>query len=212
MRLVRSPIRAALARMAAITALALTGGQAHAVAFWDEVTFYLTYASFSPGESVSTDFTFGTKPGIELSSFEFMLAWDNPLASPVASGPGSVADWAALLGAKGSVNYGFATPQSIKGTWVADPVGGVDSLISTDYAHYVKATFTFETGAMLKSPFVVTIELSNIKDATGDTVDTGSGFINWATMTPVPEPASWAALAGGLAALACLRRTRRDHA
>lgn len=205
----RRSLRAVPARIAAVAALALGASHAQAIVFWDEVTFYLTYASYTPGDTVSTNFTFGTRPGIDLSSFEFTLTWDNALATPIASGPGSVADWAASLGAKGSVNYGFATPASIKGTWTADPLGGAANLISTDYAHYVKATFTFETSAALNVPFVVSIELASIKDATGDTVDTGSGFINWATMTPVPEPASWVGMACGLGAVASLRRPRR---
>ncbi|KQW41973.1 MULTISPECIES: PEP-CTERM sorting domain-containing protein [unclassified Roseateles] len=209
MAIPRRSLRSSPARIAALGALALGCSQANALVSWDEVTFYLTYASYSPGDAVSTNFTFGTKPGIDLSSFEFTLAWDNVLATPVASGPGSVADWAAALGTKGSVSYSFATPLSIKGAWTADPLGGAASLISTDYAHYVKASFAFETSPALNLPFVVSIELTNIKDATGDTVDTGSGFINWATMTPVPEPASWLGMACGMGALACLRRSRR---
>lgn len=202
-----SPVRSFSSLPALVaTVLALATSPARALTYWDEVTFYLTYASFTPGDTVSSTFTFGTKPALDLSSFEFTLTWDNPLASPVASGPGSVADWASVLGAKGSVNYGFAGSQSIKGAWSTDPLGGTANLISTDYATPVRTTFSFETNPALKVPFVISIELTNIKDATGDTVDTGSGFINWATLTPVPEPAGWACLAFGLAALATLRR------
>jgi hypothetical protein len=200
-----------LARVAATAALLLGASQAQAIVFWDELTFYLTHASYRPGEAVSTDFTFGTRPGIDLSSFEFTLAWDTPLASPVPTGPGSVAAWAAVLGAKGSVSYGSPTPLSIKGLWTADPLGGAANLISTDYSHYVQATFTFETSSALAQPFIVSIELTNLKDATGEAVDTGSGFINWATMTPVPEPAGWLAFPCGMGALACLRAARRRH-
>lgn len=193
--------------LAAILTLGLAGIKpAQAVTTWDEVTFYLTYASYTPGDNVSTTFTFGTKPAIDLSAFEFTLSWDNVLATPLSSGPGSVEDWASALSLKGSVDYGFTAPQVIKGSWTADPLGGSASFISTSYDDPVRTVFTFETSSALETPFVVSIELTNIKDAAGDTVDTGSGFINWATMTPVPEPAHWLGLMSGVAILACLRR------
>jgi hypothetical protein len=163
---------------------------AQAIVFWDEVTLYLTHSSFSPGGTATTTFYFGSNPAFELSSFDFTLTWDSPLATPVAAGPGSVDDWMASLASKGPTSYAPAGPQVIKGGWTADPLGGPDSLISTSYSKLKWATFSFETSPALNAPFVVSIELTNIKEAGGDVMDLGSGSINWATMTPVPEPAA----------------------
>jgi len=196
--------------LAAVAAVAIAGSQpAQALAFFDEVTFYLTYGNFTPGDNASTTFTFGAKPGVDLSAFEFQLSWDTALATPVASGPGSVAAWAELMSAKGSVNLDFSGAQIIKGQWTADPLGGAASLISTDYSNPVKPVFSFETAAALNVPFVVRIELTNIKNATGELMDTGSGFFNTATLSPVPEPSTWLALACGLAAIAAPRLARK---
>lgn len=193
--------------LAAVAALALGGVQpAHAIAFWDEVTLYLTYASYSPGNTVDTTFYFGSKPAVDLSSFDFTLTWDTALAAPVASGPGSVADWMASLSSKGTTSYSSTNPQVIKGSWMAEPLGGASSFISTDYSNLKWAVFTFETSAALNVPFVVSIELTNIKNSSGEPMDTGSGFINWATMTPVPEPSIWLTLICGLAVAAIFRR------
>ncbi|MDR7295367.1 hypothetical protein J2X16_000688 [Pelomonas aquatica] len=183
---------------------------AQAIAYFDEITFYLTSGTFSPGDSVSTTFTFGAKPGVDLSAFEFELSWDNALATPFASGPGSVAAWAAALATKGSVSVDYSGAQLIKGQWTADPLGGVGSLISTDYSNPVKAVFSFEASPTLNIPFVVRIELTNIKNAAGELMDTGSGFYNFGTLSPVPEPGIWLSMAGGLAAIAALRRPRRS--
>ncbi len=203
----RSSLRA-LRPIHVAAALGLAASQpAQAMVFWDEVTFYLTYASYSPGDTVSTTFYFGTKPAIDLSSFEFTLSWDNALATPVAAGPGSVADWVATLGTQGNASYGNVGSQVIKGSWTTDPSGGPTNLYSTSYSQLARTTFAFETSAALKVPFVVTIELTNLKDATGDVVDLGSGFINWATMTPVPEPSTWLSFVFGVALLGRLRRS-----
>lgn len=196
-------------RLAAVAALGIgCVGSAQALVSWDEVTLYLTYASFTPGAPASTTFYFGTKPAIELSSFEFTLSWDNPLAAPVASGPGSVAAWAAELDTLGTVSYGFTSPQTIKGSWAADVAGG-GGLFSTSYSNLARATFTFETSAALNVPFEVTIDLSNLKDPVGDTVDVGSGFMNRAVMTPVPEPQAWLSLVCGLAVIGQTLRSRK---
>ena len=127
-----------LAPFAMAAGLALAGEPASALSVWDEVTFYLTPSTFTPGGTVSTTFTFGSRPGMELSGLTFSLHWDSALAAPLASGPGSVADWAALLGAKGSVTYLPAAAQTITGVWAADPLGGAASFISTDYCTRVK--------------------------------------------------------------------------
>ncbi|MFG6443532.1 hypothetical protein [Roseateles sp. LKC17W] len=191
--------------------LALAGAQpAQAIVFWDEVTLYLTHATYNPGNTVDTTFYFGSRPAVDLSSFDFTLTWDNALATPVASGPGSVAEWTAALSSKGNASYGQAGPQVIKGGWTADPLGGSASFISTSYSNLKWAVFAFETSPALNVPFVVSIELTNIKDSTGDVMDLGSGFINWATITPVPEPAGWAGLLCGLAMLTRLRNTARS--
>lgn len=204
-----SPRKRHPACLAAIAALAMAGSQpAQALAFFDEITFYLTSGSYDPGDRVSTTFTFGAKPGVDLSAFEFQLSWDNTLVTSPASGPGSVAAWAEVLSAKGSVSLDFSGAQVIKGQWTADPLGGSGSLISTDYSNPVKAVFSFETSSALNVPFIVRIELTNIKNATGELMDTGSGFYNWATLSPVPEPSNWLALTCGLAAIAALRRPR----
>lgn len=198
------------AALAAVALLTMAGGQsAHALAYFDEITFYLTYGSFEPGGSASTTFTFGAKPGVDLSAFEFLLTWDNALATPVASGPGSVADWATALSAKGPVTLDYSEPQVIKGSWMSDPLGGAGSLISTDYSNPIRAVFSFETSPLLSTGFEVSIEVINIKNADGEAMDTGSGFINWATLSPVPEPSTWLTLMGGLAAVAALRRPTR---
>ena len=49
---------------------------------------------------------------------------------------------------------------------------------------------------------------ANLLDGSGEPMDTGSGFINWATMTPVPEPGRWASMLLGMAALGAWRRAR----
>lgn len=190
--------------------LAVAASQpAQAIVFWDEVTLYLTHSSFSPGSTVSTTFYFGSNPAFELSSFDFTLSWDSPLATPVATGPGSVDDWVATLANKGTATYASAGPQVIRGGWTADPLSGPDRFISTSYSKLKWATFSFETSAALSTPFVVSIDLTNIKEAGGDVMDLGSGFINWATMTPVPEPViglQW--LAGVLGCAWAARRHR----
>jgi hypothetical protein len=188
-----------------------SAGPAHALVSWDEVTFYLTYASFTPGESVSTTFNFGTQPAIDLRSFDFSLSWNTALAAPVSSGPGSVAAWAEQLAAKGPMSYGFAGPQTIQGSWAADAAGGAANLFSTSYSNMARAVFTFETSAALNVPFTVTVELSNLRDSDGDLVDVGSGFVNWAVMSPVPEPASWLGLVCGLALLGHVSRSKQRH-
>lgn len=196
-------------RLAAIAALALVGvPHAQAAAFWDEVTLYLTNANFTPGNTVDTTFYFGSKPAVDLSSFEFTLAWNSELASTVGSGPGSVDDWMNSLSGKGSSSYSSPVPQVIKGSWTADPSGGASSLISTDYSDLKWAVFTFDTSAELNVPFIVSIELTNIKNSAGNAMDTGSGFINWATMTPVPEPSIWLTLILGLAVGTSLGRAK----
>lgn len=196
-------------RLATVATLALAASQpAQAIVFWDEVTLYLTSGSYSPGNTVDTTFYFGSKPAVDLSSFEFTLSWDDALAAPVASGSGSLAAWTASLSSKGEASYSFAGPQLIKGSWTCDALGSSSSFISTSYSNLKWAVFKFETDPALHSPFVVRIELTNIKDANGDIMDLGSGFMNWATMTPVPEPASWISLLCGLGAMAHLRRTR----
>ena len=196
-------------RLAAVATLALAGSPpAQAITFWDEVTLYLTYNTYSPGSPVDTTFYFGSKPAVELSSFDFTISWDNALASPVASGPGSVAAWTTALSSKGSANYALAGTQVIKGGWTADPSGGSSSFISTSYSNLEWAVFTFETSPALNSPLVISIQLTNIKDSTGDVMDLGSGFINWATMTPVPEPAAWVSLVCGFSLMARLRSTK----
>jgi hypothetical protein len=192
--------------LVAVAILALAGSPpAQAIRFWDEVTLYLTDNTYSPGSPVGTTFYFGSKPAVELSSFDFTISWDNALASSVASGPGSVAAWTTALSNKGSTNYAVAGPQVIKGGWTADLSGGSSSFISTSYNNLEWAVFAFETKLELNSPFVVSIELTNIKDSTGEVMDLGSGFINWATMTPVPEPTTWVSLACGLALMFRLR-------
>lgn len=197
-------------RLAAVAALALSASQpAQAIAFWEEVTLYLTHASYNPGSTVETTFYFGSDPAVDLSSFDFTLSWDNALATPVASGPGSVDDWMTSLASKGSASHAPAGPQVIKGGWTADPLGGPASFISTSYSNLQWAVFKFETSPALNVPFVVTIELTNIKNSTGEVMDLGSGFINWGVMSPVPEPAAWLGLACGLAVLGRLRRSRQ---
>lgn len=194
------------ARIAALTVLVLGGSPAHALSFFDEITLYLTSGSFTPGATASTTFTFGSKPAVDLSAFDFQLSWDNALATPVASGAGSVAAWAELLGAKGSVSLDFSAPQVIKGRWTADPVGGASNWINTDYSHPVQPLFSFDTSSSLNAPFVVRMELTNIKNSAGDAMDTGSGFFNTGTLSPVPEPSAWLGMMGGLAALGAWRR------
>lgn len=210
-RLARPSLRAfSPSRLAAVAALALSCSQpAKAIAFWEEVTLYITSDSYSPGSTVDTTFYFGSNPAVDLSSFDFTLSWDNALAAPVASGPGSVAEWTSSLSSKGSASYGSAGPQVIKGGWAADPLGGSSSFISTSYDNLKWAVFTFETSPALNVPFMLTIELTNIKNSTGEVMDLGSGFINWATMTPVPEPATWVSLVCGLGLLARLRRSSK---
>lgn len=203
----RLPGSRPLRQLAAAAALTLASAlPAHAIAFWDEVTLYLTHATYQPGSRVDTTFYFGSKPAVDLSRFDFTLTWDNALATPVANGPGSVESWMNSLSSKGSTSYAWNGPQRIQGSWVADPQGGAASFVSTSYDHLQWAVFGFDTAPTLKQPFVVSIELTNIRDGSGEIMDTGSGFINWANMTPVPEPGRWASMLLGMAALGAWRR------
>lgn len=190
--------------------LVLAGSQpAQAIVFWEEVTLYLTHGNFRPGHAVETAFYFGTKPAFELSSFDFTLTWDSPLVSPAETGPGSVAEWVSTLSSKGSASFAPAGPQALQGHWVADSLGGSASLISTSYDYLHWASFRFETSAALDQPFVISFELTNLKDASGEPIDLGSGFINWATMTPVPVPEPVSGLQWLAGVLGCAWAARR---
>ncbi len=203
---VRPLARPRLATLALVAAALTCSPSARAVADFDEVMLYMTSGSFVAGGTATTTFFFGSKPAVDLSAVTFQLSWDNALATPVASGPGSVAAWAALLDAKGDVTLDFGVPQVITLQWTADPGGGSASWINTDYSHPVTATFGFETSASLSTPFAVRFELTDIKNFAGETMSTGSGFFNGATLSPVPEPSGWLAFTGGLVGLWSLRR------
>lgn len=201
------PTASSAGRLACMAALALAASQpARAVVFWDEVPLYLTSATYSLGCSVDTTFYFGSKPAVDLSSFDFALSWDNALAAPVACGSGSLADRTASLNSKGAASYRFASSQVIQSSWTAAPLGGSSSFISTSYSDLKWAVFCFDTSRTLNQPIVVSMELSNIRDSDDDVMDTGSGFIYWATMTPVPEPAAWLTFICGLATATARRR------
>lgn len=187
--------------LAVVASLACAPAQART--FVDELTYYLTADTFSPGGLATTTVTFATKPGISLSAFSFEMTWSSPLVTPLPSGQGSLASWGESLASRGNFTLGQVQALSVSGRWVASALAPSPDVIPIPYAHPLQPVFSLQTAPELASSFVVSFQFYDIADGAGDMVDTGSGFINWATMTPVHEPQAvllW--LCGAMAAAA----------
>jgi len=184
---------------------------ARALTYVDEVTFFIANAAFHPGGIASAKGAFATSPGIELSSFSFTLTWDSTQVSPVATGAGSIREWATSLDGLGTFTSQATGAQSISGTWLASYSSSPENLIEVSYARPMALTFNFQTTPAFNSQFLVSFELFDLVLLSGETLDTGSGFVSSATMTPapIPEPASWSLLLCGIAGLA-IASTRRS--
>lgn len=194
--------------LAALAAAPFTAGAEYTRV--DEVTYFLTPGTFEPGGRVLTLLTFSTIPGVQIQAFDFTFAWDSAGVSHVQDGAGSWQAVASELSAPGTFSSAVAGASSVTARWTATDPSAPEGLLTVGAATPVRVNVGFEVAPALTSPFVVSVDMANILLADGTLLDTGSGYINWATMTPVPEPGGfWTIVSGLVLGSALLRRRQR---
>ncbi len=200
-----------MSTMLHIAALACGAGglaTAQAQSRADEVLLYLAPAQFAPGAVAMTRFVFSTAPAIELGAFSFLMTWDDARAQPVESGGGSMVSWAAQLAPLGPLVWSQIGPDAVTGSWSADPAAPGNGVLTVSHPAPLQPMLGFQTQEDMRQPFVVTFQLFDMFYADGVPVDTGSGFFNSGTLTPVPEAATWAMWLPGAGLLALFWRRR----
>lgn len=181
--------------LALASAALLAAQPTHAQTRIDASAMYLLPGSFLPGGTARTQFIFYSFDPVELSTFSFSVRWDSDQVALQDTGPGSIAAWADTLQPYGPLTWQQVSATEIAGRWT----GTVQAWpLSPD--HRVQPLLHFQTTAAQTTPFTITFELPDLRYADGAPVDTGSGFYNSITLSPVPEPhAAWLLLAGGCA-------------
>lgn len=171
----------------------------------DAAAMYLVPGAFDPGGVALTQLVFYSVDPIELSSFSFSLRWDSDQVALATSGEGSMPQWQQTLAAYGVLSWQQVSTTEIAGQWAAAGGPSGPTVLPVSPSQRIAPLLHFQTSPAQTGPFTVTFEFPGLRYADGVPVDTGSGFYNSVTLTPVPEPgAAWMLMLGAL--LLALRR------